>query len=342
MYQYLLIPFLFLAAPEDALNTRLPMNPQQTAVSAAPAPPVVAAQRDPNLIRVRGDLRLPKRNEVVLAATERAVLMSLQTEKRDAEGQIIRDAGGNPVMVPVVEGMQVFKGQVLGNFDDRELNSRLNVNEAELKVSEAERDKTIEIDYAELGRKVAEKEVQMMQEANQRVAETYPKIEVMKAALATKQAEANRDLQTYTIEQIRTREVEVKQSNIDATKVLISLRKLIAPIDGMVVEIKQTEGEWLREGDPVVQIWQLNKLRLFVKVDAKLYDVNEVSGKNATVYVKLVDGTTEKFQGKVEFVYPKIDQGDTFATYIEVQNRRNGNTWLLQPGQWADAVIHLK
>ncbi|GHT18006.1 hypothetical protein FACS1894189_5040 [Planctomycetales bacterium] len=344
MYQYLIIPFLFLAVPEDSLSPRLPLNPQRTVPAViTEAPPTVAhQQRDPNQIRVRGVLLLPKRNEVVLAATERAVLMSLQTEQRDAEGRIIRDAGGNPIMLPVVEGMNVFKGQVLGNFDDRELHSRLKVNEAELKVAAAELEKTIEIDYARLGKQVAEAEVAMMQDANRRHGETYPKIEVVKAALAAKQAEANLDLQIYTIEKIRTREVDVKQSNIDATNVLIELRKLIAPIDGMIVGIKQTEGEWLREGDPVVHIWQLNKLQLFVKVDATLYDVSEVQGKSATVSVKLIDGTIEKFQGKVEFVYPKIDNGDTFDTYIEVQNRRNGDSWLLQPGRWADAVIHLK
>jgi hypothetical protein len=101
----------------------------------------------------------------------------------------------------------------------------------------------------------------------------------------------------------------------------------------MVVEIKAAEGEWLREGDPVLEIVQLDTLWVSVDVLIKDYEISDVDGKSAVVQVVLANGKTETFQGTVVFCNPVIEAGDAFKAYIEIQNRRVGNYWLLQPGR---------
>ncbi|GHT41228.1 hypothetical protein FACS189443_2720 [Planctomycetales bacterium] len=341
-------PFGLFAQSDDRF-TLIPEKPARSGTAVIPATPQAEPQPAGEQVRVRqaqvhvtGYLELSKRNHVVLAAPERAVLISLQTQLHDRNGNLVKSADGQPVFVPIVEGMHVFKGQVLGNFDDRELQSTLKIGTAQLEVAKAEREKKIEIKYAERGMQVAHAEVEMMREANKRHEGTFPKIDLVKSTYAFLQAEANYDLQKYTIEEVKTREVTVRENELDRTRVLIGLRKLIAPIDGMVVKIEHTEGEWLREGDVVLEIKQLNTLRFRGKVDARLYEINELEGRPATVYVTLASGKNEAFPGKVVFVDPQVDVGGVYHVYIDVQNKPSGNSWQLQPGRDdAEAIIQL-
>jgi len=93
-------------------TTPFVLTPQTAPTPATPIaePPVAPSATHPRQARFTNGLSmLPRRNHVVLSATERAVLMSLTTERRDAAGNIVRDGDGNPITVPVTEGMNVFQ-----------------------------------------------------------------------------------------------------------------------------------------------------------------------------------------------------------------------------------------
>jgi multidrug efflux pump subunit AcrA (membrane-fusion protein) len=290
-----------------------------------------------------GILEIPRFHHITLSATERAVVMSLSTEQRDANGDVVIGDDGNPIMIPVREGMAVFRGQVIGRFDDRELQSFLKINQAQLEVAKAERDKEIEIIYAAHGVRVAIAELLAMENSNRQHPGIFPQIEIDRARLAVAQAEAQLELQKYTLEEIRTREVTVRENELARTQVQIDLRRLVSPIDGMVVRIGAAEGEWLREGDPVFEIMQLDTMRVMVRVNANRYSISDVDGRDAIIRVRLADGSVETFHGRVVFCDPMIRAGDdSFEVFIEIQNRRSGNHWLLKPGRaQVDIVIPL-
>jgi multidrug efflux pump subunit AcrA (membrane-fusion protein) len=110
----------------------------------------------------------------------------------------------------------------------------------------------------------------------------------------------------------------------------------------MVVKINATEGELLKEGSPVLEIEQHDTLWVQTQISIQEREISEIDGKRAVVQVTLTNGKTETFQGKVVFCEPNIEAGGTFRAYIEVQNRRVGNHWLLQPGRGnVDVVILL-
>gem|GEM_PF-2489484 len=305
-------------------------------------PTLQDATRDRLFFR-NGVLELPEHSLVTLAAPERAVLMSLATEVRDSNGNPILDADGKPMIVPARRGMRVQKGQVLGYFDNRELHSTLRINNAQLEVSKAERDKTIEVQHAARGVQVAMSEFQSMLEANSRHPGIHPRIEIEKAQLAVAQAEAQLELQRYTLEEIKTREVVVRESEMERTKTQIAVRELVAPLDGIIVEIYAAEGEWKREGDPVLAIMNLETMLVRVPVDANRYSDSDLDGKAANIQVRLANGRIEDFLGTVVFCDPTIKVDDLFDVYIEVQNRRIGNHWLLTPNRrGVDIVIPLQ
>lgn len=322
-------------------TTTAPSSPITVASVAEPNTAFAQPEQDSNAVRVTGILEVPKRNHVILAAAYQSVLTSLKTEQRDTQGHIVTDADGQPVLIPIVEGMRVFKDQILGGFDDRELQCNLEISECKLDVAVAEREKKIEVEYAAWGYRVAEAELQMLRETNKLHEKAITQIEINKAILALQQADANLRLQKYTLEEVKTREVVASEKEVAKIKVLINLRKLIAPIDGMIVKIDKAEGEWLREGDPVLEIMQLNTLRAKCKVNAKYYTPDMVDGKNVTVLMPMVNGHIEEFPGKVVFAHPKVEAGNLFEVFIEVENRPSGHSWLLQPGRDVSAIIHL-
>ena len=307
------------------------VQPPQFIPGTSAAPPVTTAATNEKQLRFKGVLKLPKHNEVTLSAKERAVLMSLSTEQRDADGNILLDSEGKPIMIPVRHGLHVFKDQVLGNFDDRELHSILEINQAQLKVAKAEREKKIEAVFAARSLQVAMQDVKRMTDGNQRLTGTFAQADIDRAVLVQYQAEAQLELQKYTLEEIKTGELSVQEAQLNRTKIQIEDRKLIAPIDGMIVNIGAAVGELKREGEPILEIVQLETLHVLIQVNVKAYRPNDLSGKQVVIHVPFPNGKTETFQGEVIFCNPLVNV-NTFEVLIEVQNRRVGNYWLLQPG----------
>lgn len=328
----------------------IPTAPRAESIAAAPVSEgtpttfVSADNRgalDPNVIRTKGILEVPKWNNVIVTAPHQAVLMTLQTEQRDARGNVVKDASGNPVLVPIREGMHVFKGQVLGNFDDRELQKKLRVAQAEHKVALTAKNKLIEVEFAATSVQSAVASLNILKSSNRMHEGSISKLEIIKSELEVAQAQANLDLQKYVLEHERTAEVEVAEARVEEIDVLIGLRKIVASIAGTIVKVDKAEGEWLREGDPVMEIVQLDVLRAKCKVSAKYYTQQMVDGKDVSVFMPMVNGRTETFPGKVVFVDQKIAAGDEFEIFIEVQNRPDGRSWLLQPGRTVTAEIRL-
>lgn len=323
-------------------ETPATFEPVATTAPGAPEPSSSGSvQTSPNMIQTVGLLQVPKWNNVVLAANFQAILMSLKTEQRDAGGNAVADEKGDPILIPIREGMHVVKGQTLGRFDDRELNIQLAIQEKKLEVAKKAREKKIEIEYAEKQVKTAWANAEMFKATNRLVESAISKIEILKAELELEQAKANYQLQEYTIDIERAAEVEVQEQEVEGMKVRIAMRQLVAPISGMVVKIEKAEGEWLREGDPVLEIVQLDTLQAECIVDAKQSTPDMVEGKEATVYVSTIHGKTEEFPGKVVFADQTVKSGDTFKVYIEIQNQRRGGSWQVQPGRSVTATIRL-
>ncbi len=332
------------AGPPVGPPVHPPVNRTTPVVVATPATtqpantPEFAPTFDPTVVRAEGLLHVPEWNKVGISAPVQAVLMSLKTEQRDA--------AGNVVLLPLRKGMHVVKDQVLGHFDDRELVQALAIAEAQLEVAIAERDKTIEIEHAKLAAKVAGVESAMLQRANELSAKTVSEIEIYKAGLAEAQAKAQHALHDYTINQVRTREAVVREKEVEAAKIRIEQRKLRAPISGLIVNIVKAEGEWFREGDPVLEILQLDTLWAKCSISGR-YDPAALDGKEAAIRIiggaeAGVDDNTEEFSGKVVFVDPRIQIGNICEIFIEVQNRAKGRYWQLRPGQQVSVTIPLQ
>ena len=100
-------------------------------------------------------------------------------------------------------------------------------------------------------------------------------------------------------------------------------------------------GEWLKPGDPVLQILKTNVVYVQGYMDARRLAPRDVEGRAVTVTVPVPRGDVV-FDGTVVFASFKIDSRGRSLVKAEVKNRRNNDHWILRDGMDAVMKIDLK
>jgi len=144
--------------------------------------------------------------------------------------------------------------------------------------------------------------------------------------------------------QIAAINVDVRKAELDAARLDEAFRKIVAPWDGEVVRRMREEGEWVKPGDPVVRLVEMDRLVIEPFLDAAKLAPAEVDQRPVSVQVELPHGEKVPFEGKVASVSPEVETGGRFSVRIEIANQRDPKSgyWLLRPGMIAQIQIHVK
>jgi RND family efflux transporter MFP subunit len=135
------------------------------------------------------------------------------------------------------------------------------------------------------------------------------------------------------IEEIRNRQALLAQrrSELSLARQQLTDTNVIAPIDGIVQEKRVSVGEYLAAGAAIVDIVQMDPLRLRAEVpEREAHDVR--AGQNVRV---TIDGDTNVYIGQIKRLSPVIAQ-QTRMLMVEADVRNNGK---LRPGSFAHAEI---
>ncbi len=239
------------------------------------------------------------------------------------EVRIPSQEAGMLMMMSVKEGSQISKGDVLATVDDRQPKMALRVAEYSLKAARQRASDKIEVKYATKAAEFAKVDWERVLEANKNLANAIPDIEVrqkklgwQRSDLQIEKAQKDRDL---AILDYRT-----KQAEVDAAKMAVEMRVILAPFDGEVVDMYRHESEWVNPGDPILKL---------VRFDALYVE-------SVTVSVSKARGREVSVPGTIIHVSSLIRDGE-YVVRAEVQNQRVGDSWLIQPGLRARMTIHL-
>ena len=94
-------------------------------------------------------------------------------------------------------------------------------------------------------------------------------------------------------------------------------------------------------GEPVVNIVQMNPLRVMVRVDYTKHSQASLNGRRVQVIVDVGDGRSEAATGTVGFTNMTIDEDKLYDAWIEIENQKDGSDrWIFTPGM--RAKVHLK
>ena len=218
------------------------------------------------------------------------------------------------------------------------------VARANLDIAEAKADNDVDVRFNEMARKVAEVEHQKNVEANEKAeakskAEGKPivvpvspleilklKLAADKAGLGIEQAKNERKLNTLSAAQARAE---------------LATYSVMAPFDGVVTRVFKHPGEAVRQGDPIMELVNVDRVRIEGRV--ALTDIRAIKLKHK-VRVKLNDPDFDlpeearEFEGHVSFIDLTVDPVTRETrVWAEVQNHDN----ILRAGLMAKMVIEI-
>ncbi|MGL6195235.1 MAG: efflux RND transporter periplasmic adaptor subunit [Thermoguttaceae bacterium] len=301
---------------------------------------------------IRG-ARVEPEKQVTISSRTLGLLTNFKVPKLDPRtGKPLVDSEGKPIMVEIKAGQMVTAGQLLGTIDSRQEESRLFAAQAELDVANAEAAKTIEVKFAYANLQVAVTEVKRIYEINKTSPGTIPESIVKKTELEANQANASYKKAVYELEEIKPKDVIVKQAGVKLAEVMLEQRQILTPVSGRVEEISGqngqlyigTEGQVYREGEPLLRIVRYDIVKVRGMVDGKRVRPQDVYNRKVTVDVPTTKGETLKFDGKVVFASQEFEIDGSFVVHVEVENKQdpeNFGFWLINPGSFVDLYIHL-
>jgi multidrug efflux pump subunit AcrA (membrane-fusion protein) len=260
----------------------------------------------------------------------------------DQEAQVPAQEGGELLKLNVREGQQVQAGDLLAQIDDAQPKAQYDTAVGKLKVAEKQATDDVSVKYARAGAQVAALELEKNQQANAKTPGTVPEIEIER--LRFKKVEMVLSIEKALKEMaVAALQVEVAKAEMRTAAVSVKHRQVIAPLNGVVVELSRHEGEWVQPGETVMRLVRVDRLRVEGFLNAKEYDQAEICDRPVTVTVRLPHGQVVTVPGKVTYVRPLVETGDQFLIRAEVQNRVSPNgAWVLTPGLMAEMKIELK
>ncbi|QDU31167.1 putative efflux pump membrane fusion protein [Anatilimnocola aggregata] len=252
--------------------------------------------------------------------------------------QVPAKEAGALVNVAVTEGDYVRVGQVLAQIDDRQsqLQKMAAIQDRDAALAKANDD--IEVRFAEASFEVTTAELDRALGIEKRNSGAVTAADIQKLRLAKKRDELGIDRSKLEMK-IAHMGAEVKQAAVDAADEGIARRKIISPIDGLVIGLFHEKGEWVNIGEPVLQIVRVDRLRVEGFLSASEVGPESIAGKPVNVEVTLAQGRTAQLAGTVTFISPLVQAGNKYRVRAEVQNRSEQGHPVLRPGMTATMFI---
>jgi len=236
--------------------------------------------------------------------------------------------------VAVKTGERVQRGGLLARVDDSQ--AKLTEARAATEFSrirrEAEND--LKVQLAEKHHAAAAAEMQRALDTEKRLPKSVSDTEFDRLRLAMEKAALEIEQAKFDVEMAQ---FAVKRSEHDLrlARMNVRRRRILAPLDGVVVEVKHRLGEWVEAGQPVVRIVRLDRLRAEGFLRAELATAN-IKHRMVRVDVRFGDDKVVSFDGKIVFVSPEIHPvNGKVQVWAEVENHDG----LLRPGLSASMTI---
>jgi len=211
----------------------------------------------------------------LLLAAFIAVMTSQSTSAQDAripvnaaELEIIEEiplstdiAGLLEIVEPSREGAQVKEGQELIRLVD-------DVAVAELESARKKAEATTEIDFAKIALEKAKIDEQVQLEANAKAASPeyrpYSESELRQSRLEVQKQEA-------TLKKAQD-EIEILKLDVKVKEAMLKQYVVTSPVDGIVTQVLRFPGQAVRQGDAILTVTDLTRLRAKLKIKIEYRD----------------------------------------------------------------------
>lgn len=160
----------------------------------------------------------------------------------------------------------------------------------------------------------------------------------LKYDLDNMETEFKRIDELYKVGGVSKSDWDAMRTNLDKIRRsyanIVENTQLISPINGVITARNYDNGDMYSGGNPVLVVEQISPVKLIVNVSENYFPKVK---KGAPVEVKLDVYGDEKFEGKVNLVYPTIDAATrTFPVEVTVNNANQR----IRPGMFARVTMN--
>jgi multidrug efflux pump subunit AcrA (membrane-fusion protein) len=265
------------------------------------------------------------------------------TIKAQRSVDISAEVEGTLLKLPLREGALIAADQLLATIDDRHAQAAYDVAKIGLEAATAKAEDKIEEEYATAAAKVAEADLRKDLEVNQRNPGAVSDTEILKKKLDLTRSRLQ--IEKAKKDQVLAKlEADVKQAELTAAEVALERRTIKAPFAGEVQTLYQKEAQWVKPGDPILQLVRFDVMDVECYVNVNDFDPVEIANRPVSVTVNLARGRQATVEGRVVYVnqsvLPRGKVGGIYLVRAEVQNQKVGDYWVVRPGLEASMTIH--
>lgn len=238
-------------------------------------------------------------------------------------------------MIQVKEGKTVEKGAVLAQIEDSEAVLLLQQASLEYEMARLKAANDVDLRFARKAHEVANAELQRAEDSIKKYPKSISKTELDRLKLTSEKSELEIE---QAAEERKTTQLEasLKQNAEQIASLAVQRRKVVSPINGMVVQILIRNGEWVRPGDTVLRILRLDRLRAEGLINASRLQEQDLKDRPVTLVVNPGTKQSMEFQGKISFVSPEINPvNNQTRVWAEIENP----DLKLKPGMRASLII---
>ena len=258
---------------------------------------------------------------------------------------IAAQSDGMIVYLEADEGSRIKKDELLFQLDTRLVDSEIRVAEQEVLAAKEKAEDESNIKFAREKLKLAEVEFQMNQQlvgkgAASEMETLAKKLEKTQAELGVDVAEVERRRDTAAF--------YIAKAKYQAAETQRDLRFVKSPIDGLVIERRFEQFEWVRSGEEVLRVVNLNKIRAKFLVPSSMLTgpAYALAGADAVITVVVYPGTatsqaqTVSVNAKIGFVAPVQESDGSYRAWAEFENIVENDIPVIRNGMNATIKIN--
>ncbi len=240
------------------------------------------------------------------------------------------------------EGTEVHAGDVIATMDDHEMALKVEIAKAELAVAKKEASNQVKVRYAAASAEASEADYQSGLEANKRSRNVVPEMELRKRKLEWKAGLLSVENANYELE-IASLSSLVKQAQLDATQFAMKRMKMICPISGIVIKREAHDGQFVRVGDPVLQVAQLDRMRVEAYIPTQDFSPKDVLGRRVSLEIhcgrdpRTLEDRMFACESTIQHVDAIVSTNDSYKVWAEFDNSED---FIVRNGMPVTMVIH--
>ena len=241
--------------------------------------------------------------------------------------------------IAVEEGDTVDEDQMLAKVDDRAAKLTVQLKKAEEAKARHEAKDDVNLRDARNNLKLATTEAKAFKSLAADGAAPFfdmkrKELEAIKQGLRIELAEVE--------ETTKKIDVIIKRTELDMAEEQLQRGEITAPTPGYIEERLAQKGQWVQPGTPICTLIRMDKLRVEGKVDGLSYPGQITKGHPVEIRIDTSGRDQTVLSGSLGYVSMEMDVNGQHRVWAEVDNRMEGDDWLIKPGMTAELIVPVR